>query len=111
MKRGEGWTLQDDNYASKPRPVVVVQADLDVFESVIVCLLTSFDRHGVMTRVVVEPSSENGLRMNSYVMTDKLLTVRRGQLRVRAGELGEEVMHLVSRSLVLMLGIANEDVL
>jgi len=27
MKRGEIWTLQDDPYASKARPVVIVQAD------------------------------------------------------------------------------------
>jgi mRNA-degrading endonuclease toxin of MazEF toxin-antitoxin module len=28
MKRGEVWTLRDDAYASKARPVVIVQADL-----------------------------------------------------------------------------------
>ncbi len=27
MKRGEIWTLQDKNYASKARPVVVIQSD------------------------------------------------------------------------------------
>jgi mRNA interferase MazF len=26
MKRGEIWTLQDDGYASKARPVIIVQA-------------------------------------------------------------------------------------
>lgn len=27
MRRGEAWTLRDDSYASKARPVVVVQSD------------------------------------------------------------------------------------
>ena len=27
MKRGEIWTLQDKNYASKARPVVIIQSD------------------------------------------------------------------------------------
>ena len=27
MKRGDIWTLQDDGYASKPRPVVIVQGN------------------------------------------------------------------------------------
>ena len=27
MKRGEIWTLQDKNYASKARPVVIIQDD------------------------------------------------------------------------------------
>ena len=43
MKRGEIWTLQADGYASKPRPVVIVQSDaVDRFDSVITCLLTSY---------------------------------------------------------------------
>ena len=44
MKRGEVWTLQDKNYASKSRPVVVIQSDkYDMFESIILCLFTSFE--------------------------------------------------------------------
>ncbi|WEV65580.1 type II toxin-antitoxin system PemK/MazF family toxin [Bifidobacterium sp. ESL0764] len=27
MKRGEIWTVRADGYASKPRPVVIVQSD------------------------------------------------------------------------------------
>ena len=27
MKRGEVWTLRDDQYASKARPVIIVQND------------------------------------------------------------------------------------
>lgn len=78
MKRGEIWTLQADGYASKPRPVVIVQSDaVDRFDSVITCLLTSYDSSDIDTRVRLEPSPENGLNKVSYVMTDKIVTVDR----------------------------------
>ena len=52
MKRGEIWTLQADGYASKPRPVVIVQSDaVDRFDSVITCLLTSYDSSDIVKRV------------------------------------------------------------
>lgn len=41
MRRGEVWTLRDDGYASKARPVVVVQDEtVAEFDSIILCLLT-----------------------------------------------------------------------
>jgi mRNA-degrading endonuclease toxin of MazEF toxin-antitoxin module len=44
MERGELWTLKDRNYASKTRPVVIVQANSESnFDSVILCLFTTFD--------------------------------------------------------------------
>lgn len=63
MKRGEIWTLQDKHYASKARPVVVIQSDKhDSFDSVILCLFTSYESGDISTRVRIEPSSENGLQ-------------------------------------------------
>ncbi|WP_267889617.1 type II toxin-antitoxin system PemK/MazF family toxin [Bifidobacterium myosotis] len=51
MRRGEIWTLQADGYASKPRPVVIVQNDaVDRFDSVITCLLTSYDSSDITRR-------------------------------------------------------------
>lgn len=76
MKRGEIWTLQDKHYASKARPVVIIQSDKhDSFDSVILCLFTSYESGDISTRVRIEPSSENGLQKVSYVMTDKIVTV------------------------------------
>ena len=47
MKRGEIWTLQDRNYASKARPVVVIQSDShNAFDSVILCLFACEYCHG-----------------------------------------------------------------
>lgn len=55
MKRGEIWTLQDKHYASKARPVVVIQSDEhNSFDSVILCLFTSFESEDISTRVRIE---------------------------------------------------------
>ena len=44
MKRGEIWTLQDRQYASKARPVLIIQSDKqDVFDSCVLCLFTTYD--------------------------------------------------------------------
>ena len=73
MKRGEIWTLRDRQYASKARPVIVIQNDAyDNFDSVILCLFTTYDSSEIEVRVPVIPTPENGLHDLSYVMTDKI---------------------------------------
>ena len=73
MKRGEIWTLRDRQYASKARPVIVIQNDAyDNFDSVILCLFTTYDSSEIEVRVPVTPTPENGLHDLSYVMTDKI---------------------------------------
>jgi mRNA interferase MazF len=109
MKRGDIWTLQDDAYASKPRPVVIVQGNLDDLDSVILCLLTSFGRPASASRVLVDPDGANGLKKVSYVMADKLLTVRKSQLGDKVGELTDKQMHEISRALASVLQITHAD--
>lgn len=109
MKRGEVWTLRDEGYASKARPVVVVQSENSTFDSVILCLFTSYDSSGIGTRVKVDPSEASGLAKVSYVMTDKIVTVGKKLLGQCIGALDEDVMHAVSKQLATILGIAKSD--
>ena len=54
--------------------MVVIQSDKhDSFDSVILCLFTSYESGDISTRVRIEPSSENGLQKVSYVITDKIV--------------------------------------
>lgn len=100
MKRGEIWSLRDRQYASKARPVVIVQSDRhESFDSVILCLFTTFDSSAIETRVLISASAENGLYKDSYVMTDKIVTVDRAMLGERIGCLSEENMKAVSEKL------------
>ena len=106
MKRGEIWTLQDRSYASKARPVIIIQNNnCNSFDSVILCLLTSFDSSDVSTRVPITACRENGLVKNSYVMTDKIVTVRKDMLGEFIGVLSEEDMLRVSEQLRMVLDI------
>lgn len=111
MRRGEVWTFRDDGYASKARPVVVLQTDLleDEGGSVILALLTSVDNPAISSRVLVEATPENGLRATSHVMVEKLLTVRQRDLGSRIGSLTDEQMRHVSRKLAALLAITAED--
>src|SRR3989338_6617933 len=70
----------------KPRPAVVVQADLfNTYKSLTLCLITS-DLVDVSTlRVSIEPAQSNGLRKRSQMMVDKLMTVPREKIHQKIG--------------------------
>ena len=106
MKRGEIWTLRDRQYASKARPVVVIQSDAhNSFDSVILCLLTTYESKDIATRVFIEASSENGLIKDSYVMTEKIVTVDKSILGERIGCLSEMDLKAVSEQLKVILDL------
>ena len=106
MKRGEIWTLQDKNYASKERPVVIIQSDgYNAFDSVILYLFTTYKSSNIGTRVLVKSSAGNGLNMDSYVMTDKIVTVNKNTLGELIGTLSDEDMASISEQLKIILGL------
>ena len=111
MKRGELWTLQDTNYASKARPVVIIQTDNEnFFNSVILCLFTTFESGTISTRLKIEPTLENGLKQTSYVMTDKIVTVEKTMLGRHIGNLTDKEMHLIAGKLAKILQIQRNDI-
>lgn len=106
MMRGEIWSMRDDLYVSKARPVVIIQSDeISGFYSVVLCLLTTYESSGIPTRVRVEPTVQNGLEKTSYVMTEKIASVSRAMLGRRIGTLEEEVMREVSEKVAVVLGL------
>lgn len=108
--RGEIWTLRDNNYASKARPVIILQAELEhLFDSVILCLFTSYESGHIKTRVRIKPSATNGLTKISYVMTEKLITVDKKMLGEKIGVLTREQMIEISKQLAKILDIKKEN--
>ncbi len=106
--RGEIWTLQDDRYASKSRPVVVVQSDnIKSFDSVIICLLTTFDSSDIPTRVQLDPTNENGLIKTSYAMTDKIASVSKNMLGKKIGVVNDRELKAISQQLSVVLDLAS----
>ena len=106
MKRGEIWSLRDKQYASKARPVVVIQDDAHAsFDSVILCLFTTYDSSEIETRVPVKANKANGLNKDSYVMTEKIVTVDKSMLGERIGAMSDKEMKAISNQLKKILGL------
>jgi mRNA interferase MazF len=111
MRRGEVWTLWDNRYASKARPVVIVQSDtVQGFDSIVLCLFTTFESGHIPTRVHIPTDDANGLLRDSYVMTEKIVTVAKTELGERIGALTDAQMHRISAKLARIMGVAKEDV-
>jgi mRNA interferase MazF len=109
VKRGELVTVALPGDYGKPRPAVVVQADLfnETHASVTVAPVTSTLVNAPLFRLAVEPSPRNGLRALSQVMIDKLTTVRRERIGATIGDLEPDTLTRVNRALALWLGIAG----
>ena len=109
MKRGEIWTVAGGPaYAGKPRPAVIVQDDAFASrDSVTICLLTSDPTDLPLFRIPVEPAEASGLTMSSRLMVDKLTTVPRSRLGERIGNLSDEDLVRLNRSILVFLGLAR----
>ncbi|SRR5260221_8158148 len=109
MKRGEIWTASGGrNYAGKPRPVVIVQADsFDATMSITVCAFTTDATSAPLFRLPVTPSERNGLREPCRLMVDKITTVAKAKLGSRIGWLEDEHVRRLDRAMIVFLGLAS----
>lgn len=109
MKRGEIWTQSGGpGYASKPRPVLIVQSDrLTESDSVIVCLITSYDGPGLRARIPFSPTLEKGLREESILMVDKIMAIAKSKLGKRLGVVTSDDMERVEEAMLLVLGFTG----
>ena len=109
MKRGDVVVMIAPRDLGRPRPGVVVQADeLDVGAStILVCPLSTDIQYSPRLRPFVEPSTDNGLRVRSQIMTDKILPLRRDRIRAVLGILNSETIDRLDRALLIVLGLAR----
>ena len=105
MRRGDIVTVAGGVYASKPRPALVVQDDrFDATDSVTVCPFTSTEVDAPLLRVPVVANEANGLGHDSYLMIDKITTVRRSNARTVLGRLEAATLVEFERRLLVFLG-------
>lgn len=109
MSRGEIWTVAGGNdYAGKPRPVVILQDDaFDALNSVTICPFTTDPTDLPLFRITVAPSEANGLRSPSRIMADKVTTVPKVKLGARIGRLSDRDMVRLNRAIAVFLGLAT----
>lgn len=96
-----------EGYASKPRPVLIVQdnAVSGQFGSTVMCLITAFVSDDIPTRVRIEPSPANGLLKTSWIATEKIMAVPVSALKNKVCQLSKSDMQKVSESLRKVLGL------
>jgi mRNA interferase MazF len=105
MKRGDLVTVALPGAYGKPRPAVVIQSDyFDALPSVTLLPVTSEIREA-FCRVMLQPSSANGLGKPSQVMVDKVQTVPREKVGESFGVLDERELLAVTRTLAVFLGL------
>ena len=109
MRRGEIWTAAGgQDYAGKPRPVVIVQDDaFDATGSITVCAFTTDPTEAPLFRLDVAPTPENGLNENSRMMVDKLTTMPRAKLGKQLGRLSDADLVRFNRAAMVFLGLAG----
>ncbi len=108
MKRGNVAIVAHGEFG-RPRPVVVVQADeLGAgTTTVLVCPITSDVTEKLPVRPAVEPKVENGLRLRSQIMTDKMLALPRSRVRRVIGSIDSETTGRLNTALLIVLGLAR----
>jgi mRNA interferase MazF len=108
VKRGEIWSVAGaKDYATKPRPVVILQDDrFDMTDSITICAFTTDPTDAPLFRLPIEPDERNGLRVVCRLIVDKITTVPKSTLGARVGRLADEDLVRLNRAALVFLGIA-----
>ena len=107
MRRGDLVIVSAQGDYGKPRPAVIIQNDrlASMLDSVVVCFLTSDVENTKHLRIVVDPDSENGLRDQSHIQIDKIMTFPKDKVRGPIGCLNAIQMKKVDRGLLALLDL------
>lgn len=106
--RGDLVTIALQGDFGKPRPALVIQADLfGAHASATLLPITSTIVAAPLLRVTLQPSAENGLQKPSQVMVDKTMTVQCDKLGPVFGRIDVDALVEVERCLAVFLGIAK----
>jgi mRNA interferase MazF len=107
MRRGDlvVVALQGDN--GKPRPAIVLQSDAFLNSySVVLIPLTSDVLDAPGLRVTITPTRDNGLRLVSQAMLDRLGSARRDVVGQVIGRIDPPTLQKVEDAVSLLLGLA-----
>lgn len=95
-------------YTSKPRPAVIVQADLflPTHASVTICPITSDCVDAPLFRITLPPGDRTGLDVVSQVMVDKVVSVPKTAIVRAVGACDADELQLVDRALGGWMGLS-----
>ncbi len=107
VKRGDVVLAVAPGEYGKPRPAVVVQTDFanETHSSIVVCPITSHIQKAPLFRPDCQPSEETGLNKQSQIMVDKIVALPREKITHVVGQLDEDTIVGLNRSLAFWLGL------
>lgn len=105
-ERGDLVTIAVGGDYGKPRPALVIQADVfNALPSLTVLRVSSTIIAAPLIRLTVEPTAENGLQCISQIMIDKAVSVPRDKIGKVFGRLDDHTLSAVGRALAAFLGL------
>lgn len=106
-RRGDVVTCAPPGEYGKRRPAVVMQSELfnATHASVTLCPLTSHFLEAGLFRIPLEPTPDNGLKVSSQAMTDKLTTLRGERVGAVVGHLADADLGRIEEAVMLWLGL------
>lgn len=109
MKRGDIVIAATPGDYGKPRPAVVIQSDIfnPTHASITLCPVTSHLVDAPLFRLNVQSAQENGLKVPSQIMLDKITTIRKEKLRQTIGRLTQPEIEALNQALDLWLGLTT----
>ena len=108
MRRGEIWGVGGGISAKRPRPALVIQAELfELSESVTVIPMTSQLNDAPLFRVRISATEATGLRSDNDVTIDKITTVKQKNATDRLGKVSSNDLVSIKRLMLAHLGIAS----
>lgn len=109
VARGDVVLMVVPSDLGRPRPGIVVQADElpPDLSTILICPISSDLREWRLLRPLIEVRPENGLRLPSQIMTDKLVALRRDRIRRIIGHIDRETSEQLDRALLVVLGLTR----
>ena len=109
ITRGDVVLMVVPSDLGRPRPGVVVQGSESTagLSTIFVCPISSDLQDGLSLRPTIGVTPKNGLRLRSQIMTDKLVALRRDQIRRVIGRIDAETSEQLDRALLVLLGLSR----
>jgi mRNA interferase MazF len=109
ITRGDVVLMVVPSDLGRPRPGIVVQGSESAagLSTIFVCPVSSDLQDRLPLRPVIEVGPENGLRLRSQIMTDKLVALRRDRIRRVIGRIDAETSEELDRALLVLLGLSR----
>jgi mRNA interferase MazF len=106
VRRGDLIIVAAPGEFGKPRPAVILQADLSMADDTITYVpITSILQRVPLIRIPIEPSAENGLRKPSELMVDRIQTSTLSRVGDFIGHIDGKTMGRVESALMVHLGL------